>query len=119
MNDLLQNRNQSKAVGELIINLEKTATKCMSFRVSKVKVSGIVFNKKVGNSFVDEVNSKIISMCKHNSFGYINNGNISNIHLFDDVLHLLESGMCILANNFICRLNYFLRTHLHHPNVHF
>ena len=27
--------------------------------------------------------------------------------------------MCILANNFICRLNYFLRTHLHHPSVHF
>ena len=83
VNDLLQNRNQSKAVDELIINLKKTATKCMSFGVSKVIVSGIVFNKKVANSFVDEVNSKIISTCEHNSFGYINNGNISNIHLFD------------------------------------
>ena len=77
----------------------------MSFGVSKVIVSGIAFNKKVANSFVDEVNSKIISMCKHNSFEYINNGDISNIHLFDNSLHLLESGMCILANNFICRLN--------------
>ena len=46
-------------------------------------------------------------MCKHNSFGYINNGNISNIHLFDNGLHLLEPGMCVLANNFIFRLNYF------------
>ena len=119
MNDLLRNKNQSKAVDELIINLKMTATKCMSFGVSQVIVSGIVYNKKVANSFVDEVNSKIISMCEHNTLGYINNGNISNIHLFDDGLHLLESGMCILANNFICRLNYFLRTHLHHPNVHF
>ena len=91
----------------------------MSFGVSKVIVSGIVFNKKVANSFVDEANSKIISMCEHNSLGYINNWNISNIHLFDDGLHLSESGMCMLANNFICRLNYFLRTHLHYPNVHF
>ena len=41
-------------------------------------------------TFVDEGNSKIISMCKHNLFGYINNGNISDIHLFDDGLHLLE-----------------------------
>ena len=63
--------------------------------------------KKVANSFVYKVKSKIISICKHNSFGYINNGNNSNIHLFDDGLHLLESGICILANNFICRLNYF------------
>ena len=119
VNDLLQNKNQSKAADELIINLKKTATKCMSSGVSKVIVSGIVFNKKVANSFVDEVNSKIISMCEHNSLGYINNGNISNIHLFEVGPHLLESGLCILANNFICRLYYFLRTHLHHPNVHF
>ena len=113
MNDLLRNRNQSEAVDELILNL------CISFGVRKVIVSSIVYNKRVPNSFVDEANSKIISMCKHKSFEYNNNGNISSIHLFDDGLHLLESGMCILANNFIGKLNYFFRTHLHHPNVHF
>ena len=80
---------------KLILSLKKTSTRYISFRVSKVIVSGIVFNKRVANSFVDEANSKIISMCKHNSFEYINNGNISNIHLFDDGSHLLESGMCI------------------------
>ena len=105
LNDLLRNKNQSKAVDELIINLKKTATKCMSFGVSQVIVSGIVYNKKVANSFVDEGNSKIISMCEHNTLGYINNGNISNIHLFDDGLHLLEPGMCILATFF-----FFIRT---------
>ena len=80
---------------KLILSLKKTSTKYISFGVSKVIVSSIVFNKRVANSFVDETNSKIISMCKHNSFEYINNGNISNIHLFDDGSHLLESGMCI------------------------
>ena len=88
VNDLLRNKHQSKAVDELIIYLKKTATKCMSFGVSQVIVSGIVYNKKVANSFVDEVNNKIISMCEHNSLGYINNGNIYNIHLFGDGLHL-------------------------------
>ena len=119
VNDLLRNRNQSEAVDELILNLEKTGKKCTSFGVRKVIVSSIVYNKRVPNSFVDEANSKIISMGKHKSFEYINNGNISSIHLFDDGLHLLESGMCILTNNFIGKLNYFFRTHLHHPNVHF
>lgn len=36
MNDLLQNRNRSKVVDDLILSFKKTATKCMSFRVSKV-----------------------------------------------------------------------------------
>ena len=71
----------------------------------------------IWSHFVDEVNRKIISMCKHNSFGYINKGNISNMHFFDNCPHLLESGMCVLANNFICRLNYFLLAHQHQPNV--
>ena len=62
VNDLLQNRN------ELILTWKKTATKCMLFGVRKVIVLGIVFNKRVANSFVDEANSKIISMSKHNSF---------------------------------------------------
>ena len=45
VNDLLRNRNQSEAVDELILNLEKTATKCISFGVRKVIVSSIVYNK--------------------------------------------------------------------------
>ena len=36
VNDLLQNRNQSKAVDELIINLKTTATKCMSLELAKL-----------------------------------------------------------------------------------
>ena len=59
---MLQNRNQSKAVDELILNLKKTATKCMSFGVGKVIMSGIAFNKRVGNSFFDEVNSQNITL---------------------------------------------------------
>ena len=80
---------------ELILDLKKTATKCMSLGVCKVIVSGIVFNKRVANSFVDGANSKIISIRKHHLFEYIKDGNFSNVHLFDNGLRLLESGMCI------------------------
>ena len=45
------------------------------------------------------------------------NSNIS-IYLFDDGLHLVESGRCILANNVIDRINNFLLAHRHHPNIH-
>ena len=90
----------------------------MPFGVCKVIISGIVFNKRVVNTFVDEVNSEFISMCNHKWFWQIKNENIFNIHLFDNGLHLL-SNMSILANNFICRLNYFLRTHLRDTKVQF
>ena len=73
----------------------------MSFEISKVTIWSIVFSKRVASSFADEENSKIISMRKDNSSGYINNINIFNIHLFYDFLHLLKSGMSILANNFV------------------
>ena len=67
---------------------------------------------------LEEVNEKISFMCKKNNFIFVDNSNISNIHLFDDRLHLVESGRCILANNVIDRINNVLLTHLHHPNIH-
>ena len=49
----------------------------------------MVFNARVDNSFVDKPKSKIISMRNPT----------------------MESGMRILAHNFICRLDFFLWTH--------
>ena len=64
VNNLVQKRNQSQTVYELILNLKITAIKCMSLGVI---VWGIAFNnKRVANSFVDQANCKSISMCEHN-----------------------------------------------------
>ena len=56
-------------------------------------------------------------MCKNNNFIFVDNSSISNIHLFDDGLHLLESSRCVLANNVIDRINNTLsppeHTHTH------
>ena len=54
----------------------------------------------------------------NNNFIFVDNSSISNIHLFDEGLHLVESCGCILANNVIDRLNNYLSLHLHHPNIH-
>ena len=77
VNDLLLNRTRSKAVDDLSLNLKKTATKCMSFGV---------------NLFVDAVNSKIISMRKPNSFGYIHNG---NIYIYLTMAFICWNQVCI------------------------
>ena len=57
-------------------------------------------------------------MCKNNNFIFVNYSNISNIHLFDDDLHLVESCRRILADNVIDSLNNFLLAQLHHTNIH-
>ena len=90
----------------------------MSHGLSKVFVSAIVRIKRTPESVLEEVNKKIPFMCKNNNFIFVDNSNISNIHLFDDGLHLVKSGRCILGNNVIARINNFLLTHFHHPNIH-
>ena len=70
-------------------------------------VSAIVRNKKIPESFLEEVNEKNSFMCKNNNFIFVDSSNVSKIHLFDDGLHLLESGKCILAYNVIDRINNF------------
>ena len=118
VNDLLHKAlSKSDTVSNLIENIRKAADKCMSHGVSKVFVSAIVRNKMIPESLLEEVNEKISFMCKNNNFIFVDNSNISNIHLFDDGLHLVESGRCILANNVIDFINNFLLTHLHHPNI--
>ena len=119
VNDLLQKTlSKSDTVENLTENIRKAAVKCMSHGVSKVFVSAIVRNKMIPESLLEEVNKKIFFMCKkNNNFIFVDNSNISNIYLFDDGLHLVESGICILENNAIGCTNIFLVTHLHHPNI--
>ena len=54
-------------------------------------------------------------MCEKNGIVFIGNGNISNMDLYQDGLHLLERGKCLLGNNFIFVLNTFLNIHTHYP----
>ena len=91
----------------------------MSHGVSKVFVSAIVRNKRIPESLLEEVNKKISFLCKkNNNFIFVDNSNVSNIYLFDDGLHLMESGRCILENNVFGCINIFLLTDLHHPIIH-
>ena len=64
-------------------------------------VSVIAFNKRIPYAVIKKVNEKITDMCKKNGIVFIDNGNISNMDIYQDGLHLLERGKCLLANNFI------------------
>ena len=56
-------------------------------------------------------------MCKNNNFTLADKENISNTHLFDDGLNLVEMSRFILANSVIDCLKKFQLTSLHHPTT--
>ena len=77
----------------------------MPYRVSNFFVSAIVQNKRIPELVLEEVKGKISFMRKNNDFIFVYNSNISNIHLFDDRLHLVvELGRCVIANDVIARI---------------
>ena len=110
VNDLL-NDKLSRSTDNLMSNLVNIVNKCKSFGVMDLFLSGIDFNKRIPYTVIKKVNEKIADMCKKNSIVFTDNGNISNVDLYQDGLQLLERGKCLLANNFICVLNNFLNMH--------
>ena len=114
VNDLLNNKSPS-STEDLVSNLVKIVNKCKSFGVMDPFVSGIAFNKILPYTVIKKVNEKIVDMCKKNGTAFTDNGNISNTDLYQDGLHLLGRGKCLLTNNFIFALNNSLNIHTHYP----
>ena len=114
MNDI-NNRDSSKSL-KLLENLRKFAEKYFSYGIENVFNSSVVYNKRSSGYFLEPVNAQIAKFCKENNYGFIDHSNINSRHLYDDGLHLLESGNIILANNVINCLNTFFPQPLSHPN---
>ena len=99
VNDLLNNKLPS-STDDIVSNSVKIVNKCKSFGVMDLFVSGIALNKRLPYAVIKKVNEKIVEMSKKNFIVFVDNGNISNMDLYQDGLHLLEPGKCLLANNF-------------------
>ena len=78
------------------------------FGVTRVLLSGIVYTKRIAWQILNDVHDRLVSLCKRLEINYIDNRNIRETHLFQNGLHLLDTGKRILANNFIFNLNNFL-----------
>ena len=90
--------------------------KCRNFGVKYIFVSGLVYTKRIITEFLEDVNLKLVNVCKEMQVYFIDNRNIMGFYLFRDGLHLLESGKRLLANNFVSNFNNFLSVK-HRPNL--
>ena len=109
----INNRDSSKSLQHLE-NLRKIAEKCFSYGIENFFISSVVSNKRYNGYFLERVSAQIAKFCKENNYDFIDHSN--STHLYDDSLHLLESGKIILANNIINCLNTIFPQPLSHPN---
>ena len=111
-------RNSQLKVNQSIENIKKITEKCVSFGVKKIYVSGLVFTRMVDLPTLERVHALLSNFCGDNGFVYIHNRNIKGDCLYQDSLHLLETGQKILERNFIFVLNErFLEINTYHPPV--
>ena len=69
VNDLL-NDNLLSSNDNLMSNLVNTVSKCKSFGVMDLFISGIAFNSRLPNTVIKKFNEKIVDMCKKKRFSF-------------------------------------------------
>ena len=78
--------------------------------VSHIFISSITARRDARlQSKRNEVNKQLKEKCNVLDFVFIDNASVELEHVCDDGVHLLESGLNILANNFLNTLLHFLR----------
>ena len=97
----------AKTVADQIIDIARSATER---GVNDVFISAIIIRKEFRlQRRANEVNAILQSLASENGYIFIDNSAITLEHVCDDGVHLLESGLTILANNFLVQLAHFLR----------
>ena len=77
---------------------------CHQYGVGKIFIPTITCRKNFQKE-IDELNNLLRSNESFYDFKVIDNGNITNSHIWKDNIHLTDDGLGILANNLIDALN--------------
>ena len=68
--------------------------------------SRIAYSSNVNPASIQQLNGFLFYECRRNGFNFENNRTLSEIDLWTDAIHLIESGKRIIANNLINILIY-------------
>ena len=58
-------------------------------------VSSIAYSSKVNPASIQQLNDLLFDKCWKNGFKFVDNGVVSEIDLWTDGIHMIESGKCI------------------------
>ena len=108
MNNLIKNPNENKDAVKIVRNVMDIALQCRNHNIGTVFISNIVYSTKVNYELLCKVNDFLHEECVKNGFYFIDNAAMTERDLWKHEVHMVESGKCLVANNFICHLNNFL-----------
>ena len=114
INDLLKNPHETKDIAKIVQDITDVALNCRIYNVGTIFISGIVYCDKIDFDFICKLNKKLHEECLKNGFHFIDNYDVESKDLWNDGVHMVESGKSIVANNIIDNLKNFLglRNHL-------
>ena len=100
VNDFLKLGSNIDTVSKDIINI---ANHCKNFSVKQIIILGLTLITRLKASFIYEFNKSIKELCQKHGYSFIDNSNVSSKNLWQDGLHLDNSGKGVLLND-----SYFL-----------
>ena len=101
INDLLSNVKSTNDICKDIIDV---GLRCRNNNIGMIFISGIAYSSKVNPASIQQF-GLLFDECRRNGFKFVDNGAVSEIDLWTDGIHMIESGKRIIANNLINNLN--------------
>ena len=108
MNGLIKNPNENKDATKLASDVIDIVLQYRNHKIGTVFISSIAYSAKVNYELLCKVNNSSHEECVKNGFYFIDNSAVTERDLWKDGVYMVESGKCLVANNFICHSNNFL-----------
>ena len=86
-------------------NIINIANHCKYFGVKQIIISDLTITTSLNARFVHHLNSSTKVLCQKHGCSFIDNSNVSSENLWQDGLHLKNSGKGVLLKDFVVTLN--------------
>ena len=106
--------NTAKEIAKEITNI---GLRCKEYGVKNIFLSGIAYSAKVNINLIRKLNRQLECYCNDLCFEYINNENIRRHDLWKDGIHLQNSGIKIIVDNFLSNLHYYFRSRIQDQDI--
>ena len=105
INDILRFKHHDE-LDTLPENIIKVGNTCQEYNIEKIYVSAILPSTRTNINIFD-INKNLRDLCMKYNFEFIDRQQITTKFLWNDGIHLLDTGKSILGQNFVNRVSNF------------
>ena len=111
INDILRSKHYGK-LDKLPGNIIKVGNTCQKYNIGKIYIYAILPSTRTNINIFD-ISKNLRDLCVKCKFELIDHRQITTTFLWNDGIHLLDTGNPILGQNFVNRASNFLHKLLH------